>query len=150
MEARWKAIIAWSEPEVARSNAGRACHRPTVDAAEEFLKLGREAEAREIIATALALFLMQFHWEPRRFKSDRGFRFQLVRRVRALAELNVMKIGKRRVYRELPPRTTEIMAQRLKEAFGPAGVQLAEMERKDEERKRAEVLALRTAIKELA
>ena len=70
----------------------------------------------------LAVYVMQ-ELDPRRFRSDPGFRFQLVRRVRALADVNAGqrwddKAEKvRRVYRELTPRAVATMGQWLAEAL---------------------------------
>ncbi len=78
--------------------------------------------------------------EPRRFRSARAFWFQLVRRVRALAEVNV---GSRfdprterikRVYRDLPPRAIEALARIIVEAIGVAGGRLAQLELRDRQR----------------
>ena len=56
-------------------------------AAEEVLKVAEVATPRDVIETVLAVFVMQ-ELDPRRFRSDPGFRFQLVRRMRALADVS--------------------------------------------------------------
>jgi hypothetical protein len=56
-------------------------------AAEEVLKVAEEATPRDVIETVLAMSMME-ELDRRRFRSDPGFRFQLVRRgVRALRKL---------------------------------------------------------------
>jgi hypothetical protein len=149
LEALWKAVITWSEPEVAKWNAGRPCVRWTRQAAEEFMRLGREAEVREIIVTVFAVFLMAHEWEPHFFRSDKAMRFGLVRRVRGLAPSSSGTWKGKRAMRELTPRTVECMAGVLIQAFAPAAGQLVALERQDAARKRRELEDLREAIKEL-
>ena len=66
---------------------------------------------------------------------DPGFRFQLVGRVRALADVNAgtrydYKSNKvRQVYREMSPRAVATMGQWLADTLGGAGARLAKMER---------------------
>jgi len=124
-------------------------------AAYEVIKLAEAVKPREVFETALAMFMMQ-ELEPRRFRSDAGFRFQLVRRVRALGDVNVgeyfdHETGKmKRVYRELSPRAAAVIGQWVAEAVGAAGVHLARLEVQDEERMKAERVKLHQALEELA
>jgi uncharacterized protein (DUF924 family) len=123
-------------------------------AAEELVKLSGQVKAQEVIHTALAVFILQDQ-HPRKFYSDAGFRFQLVRRVRALTDLNVgawwdHKANKvKRVYRDLPIQCTSIMGQWLAEAFGGAGIRLAELERADLEKQREAVADYHKALEQL-
>jgi hypothetical protein len=55
-------------------------------AAEEVLKVAEAAAPRDVIETVMAMSMME-ELDRRRFRSDSGFRFQLVRRVRALRKL---------------------------------------------------------------
>jgi len=90
--------------------------------------------------------------EPRRFASDAGFRFELVRRMRALAHVNAglaysHKTGKvRRVYREMSPKAVAILGQWLADALGGAGLHLAKLDRDDEERRKTERAKLYEAL----
>ena len=92
-----------------------------------------------MIQVLLAMYVME-ELEQRRFRSDPGFRFQLVRRVRALADVNAgtrydYKSNKvRRVYREMSPRAVAMIGQWLADTLGGAGARLAKMEREDQER----------------
>ena len=101
------------------------------------------------------MFMMQ-EMETRRFRSDAAFRFQLVRRVRALGDVNVGEYfddetGKmKRVYREFSPRATTVMGQWIAEAVGVAGVRLARLEVQEEERTKSERMKLHQSLEELA
>ena len=82
------------------------------------------------------MFIMQDQ-RPTRFKTDAAFDFQLVRRVRGLAESSVgsywdqKEQRSKKVYRDIPPRVMQAMAQPLKVAFGAPGMALAAKERED-------------------
>jgi hypothetical protein len=138
LDARWKTLVRHALGILAEYQGGRATYRYTVKAAEEIVRLDGGVEAREIVITAAAVFLMD-QMEPHRFRGDRAFRTQLVRRVRALTEANATSYrnpitGKsRRTYQELSPRATEVMAEWLTEALGILGVHLARLERKERE-----------------
>jgi hypothetical protein len=125
--------------------------RHEVKAAHELLRLAKGASAVDVTDTALAMYLMQ-DAEPRRFKSDQAFWTQLVRRVRGLAEVNAgtywdQESGKvKRVYRDTPPRVTAVMKGWLVEAFGGAGLHLAQLERRDDEARRGDREAMRQAL----
>jgi hypothetical protein len=79
-------------------------------------------------------------FDPWRFRSDRAFWFQLVRRVRALAEINIGKsvdqeTGKvKRNYRDLPPRACEALARIILESIGIAGAKIAQLEQQELEK----------------
>jgi hypothetical protein len=93
--------------------------------------------------------------QPRRFRSDRAFDFQLARRVRALADANAgtyydKETGKvKRVYRDVLPGTLEHLAAPLKEAFGVAGLRLAQLEEGERKRAANERQDLMAALKEM-
>lgn len=154
LEARWGTVVAHGQGIKAafeRREAGIAFERR---AADEVVKLGTEVEARKVVETALALFILRED-QPRRFRSDAGFRAQLVRRVRALTDVNAGtywddKAGKvRRVYRDMPPRAVVVMGQWLAEAFGGAGMHLAKLEERDRQEKARETQELHVALEEL-
>jgi hypothetical protein len=120
-------------------------------AAHELQKLTGAVAPREIIETTLALFVMQ-DLEPRRFRSDKAFRTQLVRRVRGLTDLNAgtwydHQTGKtKRAYKELNPRAAAVMAQWLANAFGGVGLHLATLEQTEADKKQQEQRALHAAL----
>lgn len=151
LERRWETVVAHAKVITDEFAGGMAMHRPTVDAANQIQVLARDAPQGAVVRTAIAMYLM-LEAEPRRFRSDKAFDYQLVRRVRSLAEMSKgsyydHNTGKsRRVYRDLPRRVVEAMAQWLKEGFGAAGLQLARLEQarlegaQDEGRRLAEAL----------
>jgi len=123
-------------------------------AAQELLKLTNSVPHQEIIMVTLALFMM-LELEPRRFRSDRAFRTQLIRRVRGLTDLNAgswfdYETGKtKRAYRELSPRAAAVMGQWLAAAFGGAGLHLAKLEQIEADRKQQEQRALHASLSQL-
>jgi hypothetical protein len=152
---RWGTVVEAAERTVAAYSRGQAAVRGDVLAAGHIQRLAVEAPSETVIDTALAMFLLR-EARPHRFKSDKAFNFELVRRVRALAESNAgtyfdQPSGKvKRVYRDILPGTMERLAVSLTEAFGAAGLQLAALDQRDEERRAAEGAKLMAALKDLA
>ena len=107
-----------------------------------------------LVETALAMFLMQEE-QPRRFKSDAAFDAQLARRARALTDTNAGTYWDdktkrtKRVYRDVTPRTLAVIAEYLKAAFGVAGLYVARLERKEQDRNKNEQAALTSALEAL-
>jgi hypothetical protein len=140
MDARWQTLVRHAEDILATWHAGQAMHMPKVRAAEEIVRLGGLVEAREVVVTATAMFLMD-QMDASRFRGDQAFRTQLVRRVRGLTEANSTdyrdaNTGKsRRTYHELGPRSAVVMAEWLTETFGILGAHLARLERQEREEK---------------
>ncbi|WP_336489306.1 hypothetical protein [Methylobacterium nigriterrae] len=126
---------------------GQAGYRHERIAAQEMVKLADQVEAAQVVETTFALFLLEDR-QPRRFRSDQAFRFQLVRRLRGLTDLNAgvwfnHKTGRtHRAYRELPPRAVATFAQWVVEAIGGIGLYLAKLEREQEEAKQQRMNAL--------
>ncbi|WP_244497069.1 hypothetical protein [Aureimonas sp. D3] len=123
-------------------------------AADAVSRVAAEGLNGEVVDTALAMFVMR-ELEPRRFRSDRAFATQLVRRVRGVGDMNVgagwdHRTGKvRRVYRELPPKVAEVMGAWITQALGAAGLRLAALEERDLEEKQRETQALYRALEGL-
>lgn len=155
LEARWGALVNQAEATLASWRAGQALVQTQVQAAHQVQTLTGAAQAAAIVDTALAMFLMQ-DAEPRRFVSDRAFDFQLVRRVRSLAPLNAGSYWNHKeqrttkVYKDLPPRVIELLGKQLRDAFGLAGLMLAEKERAEEAKKQAAHRQLTEALEALA
>lgn len=151
LEGRWRAVVEHAREVIARFESGRAGAVYERRAAIEVVKIAEVAEPREVVEVVLAMFVM-LELEPRRFADDRGFRFQLVRRVRALGDVSAGRFydhtsGKvRRVYRELTPRAVAVIGQWLAAALGGAGVHVAGLERRDLEAKDVERQALHAAL----
>jgi hypothetical protein len=61
--------------------------RHEVQACDAIVKVAESVEAAAVVETALAMYVM-LEMAPRRFLSDDAFRFQLVRRIRGLTEVN--------------------------------------------------------------
>jgi hypothetical protein len=150
LEAVWKALVG-----DARAIAGRSLgNRYDRLAAHEILNIDADCSAENIGTTALAMFML-WHERPTRFQSDRAFRLQLVRRVRALSRRHIglrydPATGReRRLYRELSPKAGAIVAQRLTAAYGAAGLQLGALEDRDRDQARAAAETIRRSIKEM-
>jgi len=135
---RWRLLTDQCQARMDSWNSGKAQSTTEVRAAYELLKVGQHVELRPILETVLALYLLQ-DADPRRFRSDEAFLFQLVRRIRGLTHVNAGEYhdhisGKtKRVYRDLPPRVVRSIGHLLAHVFGLAGVYFAQLERKDEE-----------------
>lgn len=153
-DERWQAIVAHARGIMAVWHSGRACIRTEVRAAEEVVKLADNVSPREVVEVVLAMYLLAYD-DPRRFRSDQAFRTQLVRRVRALTDLNAgmwtdPRTGKaKRAYRELTPHAVAFMGDWLATALGPVGIYLADLERREHEQKKQERAALAKALEEL-
>jgi hypothetical protein len=93
--------------------------------------------------------------QPRRFRSDRAFRTQLVRRVRGLTDLNAgswfdHQTGKtKRAYKELSPRAAAVMSQWLADAFGGVGLHLTRLEQNEADKKQQEQQAIHASLSQL-
>jgi hypothetical protein len=154
LEARWLAVVEHAKGVGAAFRAGKAGARYVRKAADEVIKVAEAATPRDVIETVLAMSMME-ELERRRFRSDPGFRFQLVRRVRALADVSAgqkydHRSGKvRRVYRELTPRAVATIGQWLADMIGGAGIQLARLEVRDIEEAKQQRQALWGALAEL-
>jgi hypothetical protein len=153
-EERWRAVIEHARGIVAEAARGVPGFGYERRAAEEVVKLSDEVEARVVMETAFGLYLQQAA-DPRRFRSDEAFRFQLVRRIRGLAESNTRQWGdpvlgrSRRALGELPPRAASTLARWLVEAFGSIGLYLARLEDRDREVERARAADFDAALKDL-
>jgi hypothetical protein len=151
LEARWKAIASKADGIIAEWRTGKPMVRYRREAAVEISRISRAVNAIELIETVLAMYVMQDQ-EPRRFKSEAAFRAQLVRRVRGLTALNAdiwtdPQTGrKKRVYRDLAPKTVALIGQWLAEALGVAGLHFATLERRDHERAQQELQAFHETL----
>lgn len=148
---RWQRLVNHASRLLAMRDAGAAFIRHEAQAAEMLRTVAGTVEPSRVIDAALALFLLQDH-SPGRFKSDRAFWFALARRVRHLAPMNRGTYWNAKtkrttgVYRDAPPRATEVLAQWLVEVFGLAGRLLADLERQRAEQVHAEHQRLADAV----
>lgn len=154
LRQRWRLLVGAAAERLQSFHRGVPDNRYVVSAARELQKLAGAVAEDTVIDTLLAMFFL-YVAQPHRFKSDRAFDHQLVRRVRALADLNVGRYWSQRsrrvklVYRDLPPKTAGVLAQLLRETFGVVGIRLAEHELGREERERQERLRLAEAVEAL-
>ena len=131
---RWGALADHARAILDVRASGRAGLGFEWKAAELMAQVVDTADAQEVITMALALYLMR-DAESARFADERSFRFTLARRVRKLAPVAVgtyWSIKAQRmtaVYRYPAPRVTTVLGNWLAETFGPAGLQLAGLER---------------------
>jgi hypothetical protein len=151
---RWKALEGIAKGHVEQYQAGVPYNRHEHEAWANIAKLEASAETMDIIEVVLAMYLLQDD-NPYRFKSDEAFSGQLVRRVRNLAPTSIAtyqdhRTNKaKRVYRDLKPRTVEILARMLQETFGVAGLTVAKLEQQEADRKQNEQQSLHNALSEL-
>jgi len=155
LAARWEALARQAQETLATYASGAAMIRQQVEAAQHIHTLAGSVPAGKVATTALAMFLL-LDDQPRRFRSDRAFSFQLVRRVRALTEANAgiywdhKQQRSRKVYRDMPPKVTEVLAMALRAAFGGAGAMLADKDRADAHKAQEERQQLANALESLA
>jgi hypothetical protein len=151
LHARWTALVEIAKAEEARYQTGVAHNRYEREAWFNVVKIGAYVDSTEVIEVVLAMYLLQEE-NTRRFKSDRAFSEQLVRRTRGLAPINIgshynYKTGKvKKVYRDAKPKTTAILARALQDTFGVAGVVVAGLEKHEIDRLESEKKALYDSI----
>jgi hypothetical protein len=154
LERRWEALTAHAEATLEKYAAGAPAISYERQTAQQLITLRDSVAADDVINVSLAMFAFN-EQRPNRFKSDQAFSFQLARRVRALAVINVgthwsAKDGRmKRVYRDTPPRVLSCLAESLKLAFGVAGLRLAELEVKEAAGIHAERQELHAALREM-
>lgn len=131
---RWSVVVEDAMRTLEGYQAGTPSVRHRVRAADQVRTLDGLGDPIAVVHVVLAMYVLA-DAEPRAFCTDKGFDYQLVRRVVRLAPVNSgsywnSKAGRStRVYRDLPPRVVEALADLLKGAFGLAGLQLAGLER---------------------
>jgi hypothetical protein len=151
LDARWGRIVDTSRAVLAARDRGVAGNMHEWLAASEVIKLEETEGGRRVAAVALA---MSAFWleHKHRFATAKAYQFQLVRRVRGQSAVNRgvswdhKRQQTRTVYREMPPKATELLASWLDAAYSSAGVQLAMM---DEEARTREAKTLEAAIQAL-
>lgn len=154
LDGQWLALVEQAKGIAASRARGVAGRRHIATAASEIIRLAASVQPRAIVETTLAMVVMQ-EFDPRRFRSDRAFKTQLVRRVRGLTEANVQRhfnyrTGKdQRVYSELPPKATAIMGQWIAVSLGPVGLHLVALERQEIEKTRIDRQNFKQALSEL-
>lgn len=132
---RWATLAGHAQDINARRTAGKAFIRHEAGAADLLRTVADAGDPEKAINMVLALHLLLIQ-QPHRFRDARGFRFVMARRVRLTADIsqgtywNHKAQRVTRVYRDVNPRAVDVLGQWLAEAFGEAGVQLADLERR--------------------
>jgi hypothetical protein len=150
LDARWGRLVDAARAALEAYHGGQPAMRQEVAAAAELVKLDETVGSRRVAAVALAMHALR--WEqPHRFASDKGFAFQLARRVRGQSAVNRgstwdnTRKKVRTVYREMPPRATATLAEWLRGAYGDAASMLVVKD--EEDAKAREAAALEAAIR---
>lgn len=148
-DQRWEVLTSsW------RSQPPETIFRNIRAGAKELVRMANTVSGREVAITTIAMYLLQAY-DLRLFKTEVAFRTQLVRRVRSLSSGSFSAWDgagdgrQRRAMRELEPKTVEYLSAILVELFGPAGVKVAQLERREEEERRKERLAYADALAEV-
>lgn len=151
LDATWAAIVS-----DARTNAAKAVqNRYERQASSVIVGLDADTPAREIVVTTAAMFMLLAE-RPTRFASDDAFRLQLAKRVMGLSSTrhglryDHATGSQRRVYRESSPKAAVILGRKLAVAFGAVGLRLADLDRREEERKEMMKANIRNALNGLA
>jgi hypothetical protein len=150
LDRAWETIVA----EARTASVRPIGNRYERSAAHEVLNIDGDAPARQIVVTALAMFIL-WRERPGRFEDDPAFRLQLARRVRSLSTRHRGTVydhrtgQQRAVYREMTPKAGAIIGQKLAKAFGFTGIQLAELEARDRQAAEQSKQTIINAIKEL-
>ncbi len=151
LEARWEALIGHAKGIAADYDGGQPMARWPHGAAVELMRVAGQATAQDAWLTACAVFMLR-EFDPRRFASDRAFRFQLGRCVRHLADANRGSYydhttGRVKVaYRDPNQRVAELIGLQIGEAFGAAGLRFAAMDEAERADKAAERMAFHAAL----
>jgi hypothetical protein len=137
LQRRWQGLVDQAR-RILRDyyEVGRALPRRDIQAAQQVDRIAKEVDSDKVVNTALALGLM-WRQEPRAFRSDKAFDFQLVRAIRRLAPTNVgtwwnPKTKKSQgYYKDLSLRTNEDLAAWLKAVFLDAMARIAALEERE-------------------
>ena len=154
LDQRWNALLDHCRGYLAMCERGVPFQKDHRTACYQLTRLAEYGEPRAVVETVLAMYML-LDQDPRRFRSDRSFRFQLVRRVRGLSDVNAGEYydhhsGKvKRVYRDLAPRAAEQFAKLVIDALGLAGVHLAGLERQQAEQKKVVVQNYHEALRQI-
>lgn len=151
IEKRWDVVVAEAEAVRARRITGAASSSHEARAADAVLRLAESVTAAEVVDTVVALYLLQKD-DPRRFRSDEAFKFQLVRRVLGLTETNATRHVDPRTgaaklaYRDPPPGVVRVLAGWITAALGPVGLHIARLEENEAAQVSEEAAAFHAAL----
>lgn len=155
LEGNWNAAVRDAQAYIRSYQSGRPVHSVYRRACEDLVRVAEDVEPMKVIETAIAMFVM-YDQEPRKFRSDEAFWFQLARRVRGLTERNIgaswnhetqkMKL----YYRDVPPNVTRCFAEMVKESVGIGGIYVAKLEGQEAEAKQKKKNDLHESLRALA
>ncbi len=154
LQTRWEQLVENARLVLKDYLNGKAMSRHLVMTSRELVNIHETVEFDDISSTALAMFILQTQ-HPMRFRDQSGFLHQLARRLRGLSDMNAgtwfdHSTGKvKRVYRDLPARTSQQFGQSALEVFALAGAVLAKKEIEEANAKQAEKLTIINAIQEM-
>lgn len=123
LDGNWLALVDIARAELENYRQGTPYIPHQKQALDEIVKLVGSVRPRDVVETVLAVFLMAEE-QPRRFRSDDAFRYQLGRRVRALGDMSKGSPYDHRTrkskleYRDTAPRATEALALLVEKALG--------------------------------
>lgn len=155
MAARWEAAVELARDTLGTYEMGVPMFYDQRRTASEIDGIAQEADVVAVVDTVIAMYLIA-EFEPRRFSGHRGFLFQLVRRLRGLAEANCgtwqdYLTGKmKRVYRDIPAKATEQVAAVVVEALGSGALTFSRTIARRDEVKREQAARLLAAAGECA
>jgi hypothetical protein len=155
LDERWRALVDHARGILADYASGRAGSRFERAAAHVVAKLAEDVKPRDVVEVTAAMVVMQ-ELDPRVFRSDRAFWFQLARRVRALTDRHIgerwdnVRSRVRRCYRELTPRAALILGRWLAETLGIGGVHIARLHLAERQRQAEQRQKLHDALSRLA
>lgn len=155
LRRRWSAIVEQAQAAVSSAQEGEAFQRHRLAASRLILGVAGVADADLVARTCMAVVFHE-RSDPRRYASDRGLLFTMVR---MFLRLNPAGMGRyycpklkrtRSVRQDAPPKTVEVLAEQLNAAFGGAAAQLWVIEQNrvpPAERERRDLAAALQALK---
>ncbi|WP_293854436.1 hypothetical protein [uncultured Alsobacter sp.] len=142
---RWQLAGDKADEVMAQWTRGQPMDKTVKAAAESFVAIKEEVEPMKVLSIIIGMHLYRAQ-RPHRFKSDEGFNFTLVRRVRALTKSHAVYYyhpnGKVRAanYIALPIASTKRVAEWINTVFGTIALaivqKLEEKKQKDDEARR--------------
>ncbi|RYD31178.1 MAG: hypothetical protein EOP85_23035 [Verrucomicrobiaceae bacterium] len=151
---RWDRQLRRAAALVSDWQRGMAVNLNQRKAAEELLKLDRNVAFQELAVMALAVYVLEMD-QRHRFRDHRAFRFQLVRRARALDDLSAYKVWNQkrrawhRVYKDFTPEAVVILSDHLGEIFAEGAFLLHDHRKVGQARIAGEAQAMSEAVKGL-
>jgi len=139
LDSRWPALLDHARGLIGDGEGGPSDTGHELMAARELVKLAYTVEARDVLEVVGALLMMSI-MDPLQFKSDAALWIQLARRVRGLADPDVVESWDhrrqrvRRRARELSPKAARCLGHWLATAFGAVGPGLAKAEQAERAR----------------